>query len=69
MMELLSAYGSIGFIWLVYCICFSYLCSGDKEISRMLIRGFWFAPIWPLVVAYGLGYGLHLVWLKAEWGK
>ena len=35
----------------------------------MLIRGFWFTPIWPLVVAYGLGYGLHLVWLKAEWGK
>jgi len=68
-MELLAYYIAIGIVWMVYCVSMAQMVSDDERSSRMLTRGFWLTPIWPVVIL-GLGaYGLHYMWQKAEWGK
>lgn len=65
----LVGYALVCIIWAAFCLTFSHIVAEDKTASRNLIRGFWLTPIWPLVIAFGVGYVLRFLWDKAEWGK
>ncbi len=68
MTEVLIVYGSFGVVWAIYCLGMGYLVSEDKVSSRMLLRGFWLTPIWPIITLVILAYGLQDLWTKA-WGS
>lgn len=65
MTEALIVYGVIGLLWAVYCLGMGYVVSSDKHTSRLLFRGFWLTPIWPLIMLALLPYALHDLWKRA----
>jgi hypothetical protein len=66
MLEGLLAYAGIAFFWALGALVFGN-CTDSMIQKRMLARGAFLAPIWPVVIVTLVSRAIAKLWRTADW--